>query len=35
MLKLLMSLGILGPQVLKQSITRLNGERVVDERQDS
>lgn len=35
MLKLLMSLGILGPQVLKQSITRFNGERVADERQDS
>lgn len=35
MVKLLMSLGILGPQVLKQSVARFNGERGLDERQDS
>lgn len=35
MAKLLMSLGILGPQVLKQSIARFNGERGVNGRQDS
>lgn len=35
MIKLLMSLGILGPQVLKQSIERFNGAKVADEPRNS